>query len=165
MTNSHAWNQFIDLAMGPKTQATTIAAAITRQVIDGAQVCIGVVMSSNHLTRVAEHGPASLQVKGNLTGIKAKLPQIGVGKAHDRAHEGSEESMAMKLPDTIEITGPSAPRIRVTGGLSPQAMDHLQLGSQIKGIRLKLNLCQSDREKRANRKGTGMRRWQQHLAR
>ena len=92
-------NQYVQLLLGSEAQATAAATAVTIELIDSAQVGIGMLMPSHHLARLTRHRP-TLQVQRQRHRIKSERLQVGPGKA-------------LQLIHTIEVPCPGAERIGV----------------------------------------------------
>jgi len=95
---------------------------------------IGMMMPTHHLSSSTEHRPTPLEMQGDLVKIKSCLFQVDPNPCNHFIRQGSEVVMLMKLPDAIEVAGPSTTFIRIAERLAPQAQKCLQLTRQHQGV-------------------------------
>ena len=106
-------HQFVALTLGPEAQTTAAAAAIPIEVIDRAQVGIGMVVPSHDLARLTHHRPTALQVQRQRRRIKSQRLQVGPGVVGQPGDQGGEGGVALQLIDTVKVTCPGAEGIGV----------------------------------------------------
>ncbi len=123
VAHRQARHQLVVLALGPEAQAPAAAAAVSIEVIDSAQVGIGMVVPSHHLARLTHHRPAALQMQRQRRWIKSQLLQVGPDMALQPADQGREGGVALQLIDTVEVACPGAERIGVGLRLPPQGQN------------------------------------------
>ena len=135
MANGHPRHQFIHLPLRPQAQTATAAAAISIEVVNGAEMSVGVVVAAYHLPLLAEHGPAALQVQGHSAEIETQLLQKSFCMACQASNQWRKGRLTLQLPDTIKVAGPGTTRIWVGAGLAPQLVQGLKLQCRIQRIR------------------------------
>jgi hypothetical protein len=75
VANGHPRHQLIHLPLRPQAQTATAAAAISIEVVNGAEVSVGVVVAADHLPLLTKNGPTALQVQGHSAEIETQLLQ------------------------------------------------------------------------------------------
>jgi hypothetical protein len=135
VANGHPRHQLIHLPLRPQAQTTTAAAAISVEVIDGAEVSVGVVVAAYHLPLLTKHGPTALQMQGHPAEIETQLLQKSFCVARQDSNQWRKSRLTLQLPDTIKVTSPGTARIGVGAGLAPQLVQGLKLQCRIQRIR------------------------------
>jgi hypothetical protein len=126
MTDGKSRYKLIADLMGVQPQATTAATAITVEVINRTQMGIGMVVTTDHLAWLADHGPTPLNMEGEACLIKSDLAKVSIGLMGHGPSDVGTGGMAMELPDPLQIPRPGASRvgIGVDPGSEPQDLLH-----------------------------------------
>ena len=127
MANRHPRHQFIHLPLRPEAQTATAAAAITIEVVNGAEMSVGVVVATYHLPLLTKHVPTALQMQGHPAEIETQLLQKSFCVARQDSNQWRKSRLTLQLPDTIKVASPGTARIGVGAGLAPQLVQGLKL--------------------------------------
>lgn len=100
---------------------------------------IGMVVSTDHLIPVTDHGPTPLQVKRNALLIETQSSEIRPGQINDAVSQVLELRLLMQLPDPLKIAGPRTAIGGISRGFTAHGQQSLQLGCQGQGIESKLD--------------------------
>jgi hypothetical protein len=110
---SHPRHQLIHLPLRPQAQTTTAAAAISIEVVNGAEMSIWVVVAAYQLPLLTKHGPAALQVQGHSAEIETQLLQISFCMTCQDSDQRRKSRLTLQLPNTIKVASPGTARIGV----------------------------------------------------
>lgn len=104
------------------------------------------VVTTELLTRFAEHRPATLHMQRHTLSIKPELAQVLPGVILNHSDQLDKRWVAVQLPDVIEIARPCAGWIGVAVDLTAQCVEHLKLDGEIERIGAQLHSAESHRK-------------------
>jgi hypothetical protein len=102
---------------------------------------IGMVMTTDHLIPIAQHGPTSLEVQGHLRTLKAHCFEISPHLIHNLLRQRREIWVLMQLPRAMEIASPGTSICGISGRIPSQGKQHLKLPCHIQRIQGQLHRC------------------------
>lgn len=108
VADGQARHQFVHLPVREEPEGAATATAITRDVVHGTEVGVGVVVTPDRLPRLAHHGPGPLQMQLQLIGVEAQHPQIGHSNKLQLADQPAKGRAAVYLPRVMKVTCPGA---------------------------------------------------------
>ena len=97
------------------------------------------VMTTDHLIPIAQHGPTSLKVQGHLRTLKAHRIEIGPYLINNLLRELHEIGVLMQPPSAMEIASPGTSFCGISGRLPSQGKQHLKLPCHIQRIQGQLH--------------------------
>lgn len=109
------------------------------------------VMATNPLTRLTDHGPGALKMKFNPDRIETKLQEVKPGLLAHLLGKAGEWSQIMQLPNAIEITGPGTSGIGIALRLTAEPQHLLDQQHPLPGIKRQPHLSQSEWKQRLKR--------------
>jgi hypothetical protein len=144
MASGKPRHEFIALQWGMNTKHTLLTRTIPSEIQHRTEMGIGMVMASHELIPVAQHRPAALKMQSHSAAIKPNRLQITHGLLCHSLNQGSKLRLAMQLPNTVDITSPSASLTGVTHRLTPESQQCLQMPSKVNRIDCQLG-CRHNR--------------------
>ena len=126
---------------GMQPQHPLLSRAVTREVQNGTEMGIGVMVAANRLIPITDHRPATLQMQGHLASLKPKRIEITPGLLNYQLSQGVKGLLLMQLPHPMQVPRPGTALAGVAVGFAAKRQQTLHAGGLLQGVERQLRCC------------------------